>query len=178
VTKLGSVLLLVLVLPFSLNAQDVAKVQALTVPARNVGTCFAHTVQRTDGHANAGTRTVLVIKLVIKSKTPGNSREISLFRDKAGTAAGYAEMNSVFNPPFASESDNIVASYRPDGSVSGTWTHLTIQMSDSGFSKLDSASLRQMRERAVHHSTRKPLDAADQERVRTLIHWVSRRCAA
>jgi hypothetical protein len=174
VTKLGSVSLLVLCLPFSVNAQDIQNFQALTLPARNVGTCFAHTVQKTVGHANAGTESILVIK----SKTPGNSREISLIRDKAGAAVGYAERNFVFNPPSASESDNIVASYHHDGSVSGRWTHMTMQMSDSGLSTLDSASLRRMRERAIRHSTRKPLDAADQKRVRTLIQWVSRRCPA
>jgi hypothetical protein len=87
-------------------------------------------------------------------------------------------MSSVFIPPSASENDNIVATYRPDGRLSGTWTHLSIQMSDSGLTKLDTVSLRKMRERAVRHSNRKALDAHELQQVRTLINWVSRRCPA
>jgi hypothetical protein len=173
-TRLRSITPLVFLLPLSIDSQDTANVQALTLLAKNAGTCFAHTVQNANGRTNAVNRSALVVKTV----TPSGSREISIFRDKAGNVVGYAEISSVFIPPFASENDNIVASYRPDGRVSGTWTHLTIQMSDSGVTKLDTASLRKMRERAVRRSSQKPLDTADQQQVRTLIKWVSRRCPA
>jgi hypothetical protein len=174
VTRFASIFPLVFVLPLSIDSQDTASIQALTVPAANVGTCVAHTIQKTNGRANVVTRTSLVIKTVL----PNGSREISLFRDKAGTVFGYAEMISVFIPPSASENDNIVATYRPDGRFSGTWTHLSIQMSDSGLTKLDTVSLHKMREGAVRHSSKKALDAHEQQQVRTLINWVSKRCPA
>jgi hypothetical protein len=165
---------LVFLLPLSINPQNTTNIQALTLPARNAGTCVVHTIRNAKGRTNALTRSALVIKTV----TPGGSREMSLIRDKAGTVVGYEEMTSVFIAPYTSEADNIVAFYRPDGRVSGTWTHLTSQMSDSGLTKLDTASLRKMREHAVRHSSRKPLDKAELQQVRTLVTWISKRCAA
>lgn len=157
-------------LPLLIDCQDTASIQALTVPAANVGTCLARTVHNSNG------RTVTQSALVIKTVVPNGSREISLLRDEAGTVVGYAEMSSVFNPQSGSVGDNIVASYSPDGRVSGTWTHLSIQMSDSGLTKLDTVALRKMREGAVRHSERRALDAHEQQEVRALINWVSRRC--
>lgn len=171
-TRVASILSLVFVLPLRIDSQDMASIQALTVPAANVGTCVAHTIQKANDRANAVTRSSLVMKTV----PPNGSREISLFRNKAGTVFGYAEMSSVFIPPSASENDNIVATYRPDGRFSGTWTHVSIQMSDRGLEKVDTVSLRKMREGAVRHSNRKALDAHELQQVRTLITWVRRRC--
>jgi hypothetical protein len=161
---------LVFVLPLIIDCQDTASIQALTVPAANVGTCLARTAHNSNG------RTVTGSALVIKTVVPNGSREISLLRDETGAVVLYAEMSSVFNPPSASVGDNIVASYRPDGRISGTWTHLYIQMSDSGLTKLDTVSLRKMREGAVRHSERRALDAHELQQVRTLMNWVSRRC--
>ena len=170
-TRFSFVLRLVFILPLRIDSQDMASIQALAVPAANVGTCVARTIQKANDRANAVTRSSLVMKTV----PPNGSREISLFKNKAGTVFGYAEMSSVFVPPSASESDNILATYRPDG-LSGTWTHVSIQMSDSGLKKVDTVSLRKMSEGAVRHSNRKALDAHELQQVRTLINWVSRRC--
>jgi hypothetical protein len=174
VTRFRTVSLLAFILPWSLHAQGRANVQTLTVPTRNAGTCFFHAAQKVAGKTNAVSRS----ELVIKTATPGASREISVFRDKAGSVIGYAEISSIFTPPFASESDNIVATHGADGRVSGTWTHLTVVMSDSGLTKLDTASLRKMRDRAVRHSSQKPLDYSAQQKVRTLIKWFGTRCPA
>ena len=172
--KVRSVLLLASLLPLRLIAQDNANVRPLTLPSNNAGTCSFHAAHKVGVAGNMVSRTELAIRTV----TPGGSREISVFKDQAGRIVGYAEMSSIFIPPFSSKGDNIVATYAPDGRISGTWTHFTVQMSDSGLTRLDTASLRKMRDRAVRHSTQKSLDATDQKQVRALVKWLASRCPA
>jgi hypothetical protein len=99
-------------------------------------------------------------------------------RDRAGKPVLYVEMSSVSTDILAGDVNSIIATLRPDGGVAGFLTRQSIQMSDSGMPRPDTASLRVMRERAARHWNREPLDAAAQRKVRELVEWLNKRCPA
>ena len=163
-----------LIPPASLGAQSAAYFQPLSVPPCDVGTCIAPPVR----HAGSSTQSDTRSRLVMTSRTPSAHKEMFITRDRAGKPVLYVEMSSVSTGILAGDGNDIIARLRSDGSVAGSWQRLSIQMSDSGKKRLDTASLRVMQERAIRHSNREPLNAAAQRKVRVLVEWLNKRCPA
>lgn len=169
---LHALCVIVFTLPARTEAQSTAHFQPLTVPPPDVGTCLPPLQLGADSGAKAAFHS----RLVMTNRTPGARRDLSILRDNAGRTVGYTESVSLSTGNLASVADNIVATLRPDGRVTGFWMHISVQMSDSGRPRLDTASLRAMRDQAVRHSSREPLDTAAQRKVRALVTWLGRRC--
>jgi len=172
--RLSAMATLALLLPLSLQAQSVSSVQAFTVPSDNAGTCIAPTRPRGAGHADSLRRSTLSIM----TTPPGGSRQMSMVRNRDGTIVAYSEMSSVFVPPQDENGDIIVAVLGRAGRVTGTWTHVTIEMPDPRTVKLDTASLRKAGRGTVRDSTKRALTPAETRELQTITAWLSKRCPA
>lgn len=163
-----------LLLPTGLAAQDQTYFRPLTVPPRSVGTCV-RVESNGNGRDSVG---VATNRLVMTSRRLSRRREIVVSVDRAGRAVRYAETGYASTGTLAGEGDDIVAILDAGGRVQGFRLHQTVQMSDSGVARFDTAALRAMREHAATRSSREPLDTDAQRHVRELIKWMRKRCPA
>jgi hypothetical protein len=112
----------------------------------------------------------------MKNRTPSRQRDIMVVVDKTGRPTVFSDFGFASRSMLTSDGDNVTATFDAHGRVQGFRMHQAIQMSDSGVPRFDSASLRRMAERAQSQTTREPLDAAAQNRVRVLVAWLLKRC--
>lgn len=154
----------------TMDAQAPLYFKSLSVPPPTVGTCIEPT-QAADPAAQSR-----VPHLVLTSRSPNARREMSLLRDSSGAVIGFSDRVNLSTGRAAGESEAVVAGIRADGQVSGFVMRTDIQMTDSGLTAFDSASLRRMRESAKASSSQVALDAQKQDQVRALVAWLSKRC--
>ena len=160
-----------LLMPSQLVAQDPTYFQILSVPPRSVGTCVSAGPQ--DSSSDVVARGA---HLVITSTGPNRRREIAFLN--AGKSDAISFMDIVFRSTglLSTSGDNVVAIIDSAGKVRGFRQHSTVQLSDSGLARFDTAGLRAMREHAIRKSSGEPLNPTAQRKVRHLVDWVRKRC--
>jgi hypothetical protein len=160
-----------LVVPTRLVAQDATYFQALSIPPRSVGTCLS-----AGPHGNSSHVVATEARLVMTSVAPNRRREILVVSDVRGRAIRFADMVVASTGLLSSTGDNVVAVIDAAGQARGFRLRGTVQMPDSAAARLDTASIRAMREHAVRQSSREPLDATAQHEVQKLVDWMRTRC--
>ena len=156
--------------PQSVAAQGGAHFEALSTPPSNAGTCQpAAPLKGFDSVFVRGSR------LVMKSLTPGLSRELTLWLDRQGGFASYSEYTSAFDGKRTGRSSMVSAVLDRLGVMSGSRIDITVTVPDSLPNDVE-ATLRSIRERSRgEHSTR-PLDVEEARRVRELAAFLRKRC--
>jgi hypothetical protein len=154
-----------------LSAQDAANFRVLSIPPATAGTCSA--VDRSGPKASRITGT----QLVMRSRVPGQSRDISLTNGSVRGDFMYMELTHSSTSRFTSEGDAITATIDRSGAVRGTRAHMTTVMTDSAAAKSREPSKRLAVPRHTKTSSvRDPLDSADQRKVLELVQWLKKRC--
>ena len=154
-------------------AQAPAYLEALTVPPPAVGTCVSApaVVGRETGAGELHGH-----RLAMTSREPGGRREMTVYTDAAGLVRRYEDMTHLQTGATAGVGQNLLAAVTPNGVVSGLLIRSTVAMKMPAVSRLDSASLRVMREGASGRREADSLSAREQEQVRAAAAWLLRRC--
>jgi hypothetical protein len=163
-SRVVEALLVALLLPLPLTAQDVAHFEALSTPPENVGTCIP---LPNDTSARAGRR------LVMKSIPPGRSREMWV-RLTAGSIS-YSEHNFITRGGASGRGATIIAILDSTGSVRlGRRTDADITPADTIVPR-DLASVNAMKMTTTGDS--RGLEQDEIAKVRELVAFVRKRCS-
>jgi hypothetical protein len=154
----------------AVEAQE-AHFEVLTIPPADVGTCLPAqvTVSPTE-RSRPGNR------LVIRHPAPFMSRDISTFVDSAGRHTGLSDRSSVIVNTMRNQGASIVASVGRNDVVRGFRIETIVTVPDSLVRARDVAAIQKIMDSATGTSSRRELNAAEQDRVRSMIEFMRRRC--
>lgn len=155
-------------LPRDGAAQAPAHLRALTIPPRTVGTCLPSLNGRAD-----------MRRLVMKTRSPGGSREILFGVDARGRITSIVDRTQVMTAVGQSTGDLVLAVFDATGAlVRGQRTRTEITAPAAVVASRDPAALRAWSKDATPQQATVPLDAAGERQVRALAEWVRDRCPA
>lgn len=143
----------------------------LVTPPTSVGAC-----KPVDAHRGPGDVAVTGHRLVLMSAPPGSSREITVFTRPGRTV--YSDMAHSMTTVTSSTGGDVTAIIDSLGRVSGYHTRSTrtLPASASQLPKDVNEELRHIRDSTRTSTSRMPLTAAEQARVRSMVAWMGRRC--
>ena len=151
-------------------AAQEAHFEVLTIPPADVGTCLPPqiTVPPTE-RIRPGNR------LVIRHPAPFMSRDISTYVDSAGRHTGLSDRSSVIVNTVRSQGVSITASVGRNV-VMGFRIETIVTVPDSLVHARDVAAIQKIMDSATGTSSRRELNAAEQDRVRSLVEFIRKRC--
>lgn len=160
--------------------QDPSHVRPLVIPPLGEGTCLTAEAAAEPSDARRATA-LLTRRLIMTNAGPGRRREIAVSYDARGRARAYRESVLDGEAPGPIAQWSVTAALDTAGGVQGSWSsHVTNVAKATLESVRDSASLdamrRTVREDASRARATRPLDAAEQAKVRQLVEWFGRRC--
>lgn len=152
-----------------MEAQQDTHFEVLTLPPENVGTCLPPLLRAAPGATvRPGNR------LVMKSLEPGRSREISIIGDDKGQSLIYTDRASI-SQSLRTEAVSITAFVNPAG-ISGFRMGMVSTVPDSVLRMKDVAAIQRVIFDAGGTMDRRALDTAEQQRVRSMLEFLRRRC--
>jgi hypothetical protein len=161
--------LTLLIVPCVVRAQEEPYFRALAIPAPTLGTCKSQSAAD-----SAGARR---IQLVMRSRVPGYTRDITLMVDKTGRVRVYSELGGAPMKLGKSDADNILAGFDSAGRVRGRWSHVTVTVPDSILKRHDIETVRTIRDHMVTHTDSRALTSTEQRQVQAMAAWLRRRCS-
>lgn len=153
------------------NAQQDGRFEALTIPPADAGTCLPPLLK-----SSPSTTVQQGKRLVIKSFEPGSSREITTMSDGSGEAVVYSERTSVTVERLRTKGAFITAAFNSTGMVFGYRMDTDLTVPDSILGMQDVAAIQRVIDAVTGTMDRRDLDAAEQERVRTMLEFIRKRC--
>jgi len=153
------------------SAQQDGRFEVLTIPPANAGTCLPPLLRSSPSTAvQQGKR------LVIKSLEPGSSREITTMSDGSGETVVYSERTSVTLERLRTKGAFITAAFNSTGLVFGFRMDTDLTVPDSVLQMQDVAAIQRVIDAASGTMDRRDLDGAEQERVRSMLEFIRKRC--
>lgn len=154
-----------------LAAQQDGRFEVLTIPPADAGTCLPPLLK------SSPTTTVQQGKrLVIKSLDPGSSREITTMSGGNGETVVYSDRASVTQDGLRNKSAFITAAFNPTGFVFGFRMDTELTVPDSVLQKEDLAAIQRIIDASSGTMDRRDLDAAEQQRARSMLEFIRKRC--
>lgn len=145
----------------------------LVTPPAAVGTCMPPREVPVRGD----TTHVVQHRLVMQSDTPGQSRELLIITGR-GRSVVYSDMTHNSVAPTSGTGADVVAITDTLGRMHGWWLRSKTTLPDSLIRKRpDSATLRHLGSLMHTTSSRTPLTAVDEARVRQMTTWMLKRCS-
>lgn len=154
-----------------LEAQQDGRFEVLTIPPADAGTCLPPLLKPAPGATiRPGNR------LVIKSFEPGSSREISTMVDEKSQAVVFSDRSSVTRRSVRTEGALITAIFQAGGEFSGFRIETALTVPDSILGMQDVAAIQRVIDASTGTIDRRELDAAEQQRVRSMLEFIRKRC--
>jgi hypothetical protein len=152
--------------------QTNASFEVFRRPPETVGSCATDT---REGLAAALPHTSH--RLVLKSHTPDNSREMMAVVEGSTRGVGYLDMSFVMTSERTGVATNVVVFLDSlDRALESSWTRIEVAYPDTVKSLQNVPALRSMAERSIISHTRRPLTAQEVDSVRELVTYLRRRC--
>jgi hypothetical protein len=153
-----------------LEAQD-GRFEVLTIPPASAGTCLPPLLKPLPGATiRPGNR------LVIKSVEPGSSREISTMFDEKSQAVVFSDRSSITRQSVQTEGALITAIIQAGGEFTGFRIETALTVPDSVLQMQDIAAIQSVIAASTGTIDRRDLDSAEQQRVRSMLEFIRKRC--
>ena len=165
------VLLAAVLIAVPLEAQQDGRFEVLTIPPPDAGTCLPPLLR-----SSPGTGVQQGNRLVIKSLDPGSSREITTVSSGDGGTVVYHEHANITLEPLRTRGAYITAGFNSAGFVFGFRMDTDMTLPDSILRLQDVAAIRRVIESASGTMDRRDLDSADQQRIRSMLEFIRKRC--
>lgn len=154
-----------------LDAQQDGRFEALTIPPAEAGTCLPPLLK-----SSPSTTVQQGKRLVIRSLDPGSSREITTMADANGETVVYSDRTSITMERLRTRSAFITAAFNSTGFVFGYRMETEMTIPDSILQMQDPAAIRRVIDAASGTIDRRDLDIAEQQRVRSMLEFIRKRC--
>jgi len=115
-------------------------------------------------------------RLVIKSADPGSSREITTVSDGNGETVVYSDRTSITLERLRTKGAFVTAAFNSSGLIFGFRTDTDLTVPDSVLQMQDVAAIQRVIETAGGTMDRRDLDADEQQRVRSMLEFIRKRC--
>ena len=143
--------------------------EVLAVPPSDVGSCVAPLVSQ-------GADSTRSRRLLIKSLSPGNHRDINLLVNSNGQPIGVTDGSFVMQDDLRGVGTNITAILLARGGVYGNRLEIRITLPEQVRESRDVAEIQGLVNQASRSTSTRPLDAADEKRVYALVEFLRKRC--
>ena len=154
-----------------LEAQQDGRFEVLTIPPADAGTCLPPLLR-----SSTGTSVQQGKRLVIRSLEPGSSREITTVSDGNGETVVYSDRTSTTLERLRTRGAFVTAAFNSTGFVFGFRTDTDLTVPDSVLQMQDVAAIQRVIDAATGTMDRRDLDAAEQQRVRSMLEFIRKRC--
>ena len=154
-----------------LEAQQDGRFDVLTIPPAEAGSCLPPLLR-----SSPGTTVQQGKRLVIKSLDPGSSREITTTSDGNGETVVYSDRSSITLNGLRNRSAFITAGFKGTAFVFGYRMDTEVTVPDSVLQMQDVAAIRRVIDASSGTMDRRELDAAEQQRVRSMLEFIRKRC--
>ena len=154
-----------------LEAQQDGRFEVLTIPPADAGTCLPPLLR-----SSSGTGVQQGKRLVIRSLDPGSSREITTMSDGKGETVVYSDRTSIMVERLRTKGTFITAAFNSTGFVFGFRADHELTAPDSILQLRDVAAMQRVMDAASGTMDRRDLDSNDQQRVRSMLEFIRKRC--